>query len=1045
MDNGNFDSSNSLVHLLDNDSKYTSTEEINYTDLIKHSYYCTNHEFLNMINVTNGVSILTLNCQSLSAKFDQLCLFLNSVDYKIDIICLQETWCKLSNQAQLFQIDNYNSIAVGCKASNHGGLITYIHEDFNYEQINVGEHSDIWESLFIEIHNNNTTKKKIIIGNIYRPPKTLNKHLTLFITEFSKILDKLQKKKAVSYLAGDYNINMILLKEKPLYNEFFDSLISAGFHPKITLPTRITNTSHTLIDNIFTNSKTLDEKSGIILYKISDHYAAFTITKPFKLKQNLKKTITIHINTSKAQEKFKKEVGSMNIYNQLNKEINSNINENYEIFEQCIVSSKEKHMYKKTIRFDKTKHKVNTWMTDQLLKEINHKNTLYKNFIQTPEHHDEYKQRELELSECQKMIRRNKDKAKRAYYFNLFNKFRTDIKNTWKQINTVLKVKAKETTIVLEVDNIKITDMQIIVDKFNSFFSNIGLNTSEVINNVENINNDYKQYLTNKTDKIFKFEEIREESIIHIINGLKNTNTTGHDLLSNKLLKLIKCEIAKPLTFIINQCLHTGYFPDKLKLARIRPLFKKGDKNAITNYRPISILPSVSKIFERVIHKQLSSYLENNNLLTKTQYGYRNRHSTEFASMELLDRIYSHMEQSHIPIAIFLDLSKAFDTLDHSILLDKLQFYGIHDTANMLLRSYLENRQQYVEINEVKSNISIMNIGVPQGSVLGPLLFNIYINDMCHVSKAFDIINYADDTTLISTIEKFRSIGTPNSNTGDKITTELRKINKWLTSQKLCLNVKKTKFMLFHMPQKQVPNINISINDVVIEKVDQFNFLGLTIDTHLKWKEHVQSLASKLSQLNGILKRLQNTFPQRILLLIYNSLFISHINYCLLLWGTNCDRIFKLQKKAIRTISFSNYISHTDPLFKALGLLKIQDIYDLNLLKLYYKLKHNATPSYFSNFITNVHESSNITPRYELRNKRDAIPIPYREYLKRNTRYQLLQLIHNFDRQLLGRAESDSMTSFVKHLKLHFINNYKQNCVLQSCYSCKYIKTKPRN
>ena len=555
----------------------------------------------------------------------------------------------------------------------------------------------------------------------------------------------------------------------------------------------------------------------------------------------------------------------------------------------------------------------------------------------------------------------------------------------------------------------------------------------EDINN--NVNVSYKQYLTNPTDARFQFEEVSVDTIMQLISKLKSKDTKGHDLISNNLLKAIKHEIVKPLTFIINQSLKTGTFPDRLKVARVRPLFKKGDNQLITNYRPISILPSLSKIFEKVMHMQLTYYLESNSLMATTQYGYRSGHSTELASLELVDRIYGHLENNDIPCAVFCDLSKAFDCLSHPILLGKLEYYGIRGIPLQLIKSYLQNRTQFVQINSTMSTTTSINIGIPQGSVLGPLFFNICINDIKNCTNKFDIVSYADDTTLISTIDSFTS---PNTNISDNINSELENVNKWLAAQKLCLNVLKTKYMMFHTPQKRIPELHLSINNIDIEKVDSFNFLGLVLDTHLKWNFHVRKVANKLTHINWILSKLKHIFPQKILKTIYSSLIESHINYCLVLWGTNYDRIFKLQKKAVRTISLAHYKSHTSPLFKSLGILNIKDMYNIGLLKLYFKIKNGTIPLYFHNFL--VTENVPVEPqRYNFRHERRVIiPIPPREYQKRNTKYQLRQLVLSTENCILQRVEHYSIHSFVNYCRQYYLNNYRINCDIENCYSCNY-------
>ena len=203
--------------------------------------------------------------------------------------------------------------------------------------------------------------------------------------------------------------------------------------------------------------------------------------------------------------------------------------------------------------------------------------------------------------------------------------------------------------------------------------------------------------------------------------------------------------------------LNTGIYPDELKIAKIKPIFKKGDNKDFTNYRPISLLPSISKIFERVIYNQLYSYFNDNKLFFTSQYGFRKEHSTELACIEIVDRIIQKLDKNEIPINIYLDLSKAFDTLNHDILLAKLKFYGISGIAYQLFESYLTNRKQFVEYDDIKSDTLDIISGVPQGSILGPLLFIIYMNDISESSNLFDFINYADDTTLNSVLSTFES------------------------------------------------------------------------------------------------------------------------------------------------------------------------------------------------------------------------------------------------------------------------------------------------
>ena len=272
---------------------------------------------------------------------------------------------------------------------------------------------------------------------------------------------------------------------------------------------------------------------------------------------------------------------------------------------------------------------------------------------------------------------------------------------------------------------------------------------------------------------------------------MKNKASYGHDNISNILIRRAKEVFIEPLALLVNEMLKSGHFPSKLKISRVKPLFKKGDPFEFSIYRPISLLPYFSKIFEYVIFCQLFDYMCENNLLTIEQFGFWRGHSTELAAIQLVDRLTKQMDIGNVPTNIYIDLSKAFDTLDHSIL-HKLSYYGICGVENLMLRTYLTNRHQYVEYNGSKSETKSISIGVPQDSILGPLLFLIYINDLLRVSRVFSVLMYADDTTLYCNLN--------NANSDIILNNELCIISDWLSSNKLSLNVKKTKYMVFHTP-----------------------------------------------------------------------------------------------------------------------------------------------------------------------------------------------------------------------------------------------------
>ena len=421
------------------------------------------------------------------------------------------------------------------------------------------------------------------------------------------------------------------------------------------------------------------------------------------------------------------------------------------------------------------------------------------------------------------------------------------------------------------------SDKETMAESFNTLFASIGKQIE--LNVPTHQGSHFGDYLTGANNCNFAFHLIDNTTTLRIIINMKSSTSKGHDGISSELLKLIISDVSKCITTIINQSLTSGIFPNSLKIAKVTSIFKKGNNNSITNYRPISVLPVISKIFETVICDQLSDYFLTNNLLCAQQYGFKKNSSTELAALELLDRVLDQLDKHKIPINFHIDLSKAFDSLRHDILLDKLTYYGITNLARKLIESYLSNRTQFVQIGNQASTMKPVLTGVPQGSIIGPLLFNIFINDIVKASQKFAFILYADDTTLNSTLDSF---GNDPEEIQNSIVRELKNIFKWLDVNKLCLNVTKSKFMIFQMPQNKVPQLSFDIDGLQIDQVYEFNFLGLIIDANLNWKAHLNAIGTKVSRIIGLLHKLKYVFPNNILHSIYNSLIMPHLNYSLL-------------------------------------------------------------------------------------------------------------------------------------------------------------------
>ena len=429
-------------------------------------------------------------------------------------------------------------------------------------------------------------------------------------------------------------------------------------------------------------------------------------------------------------------------------------------------------------------------------------------------------------------------------------------------------------------------------DSFNTYFSTICA-TSE-IDNPDNVPS-HDVYLNNPIDTEFNFEHINNMTVLHYINKLKPSHSCGHDNISSNVLKIIAIEVSPCLTLIINQVLSTGQFPKNLKTAKVISIHKTGEITLMKNYRPISILLVVSKIIENVMHTQLMDYFTLNKLFTSQQYGYRANRTTELAALELIDRNIDNMNRNLTPVNVYIDLSKAFDCLDHNILLSKLKFYGLSDDDIRLLKTYLSDREQYVQLGNIKSQLHGISRGIPQGSVMGPLLFNILINDLNAATKKFDLIMYADDTTLVSTLETFGNTNRPTE-IENNISNEISKITTWLHSNKLKLNASKSKYMVFFKHPKIIPKLNILANGNPIDEVQEFNFLSITIDQNLTWTPHIRKISIKISRVIGVLRKLKRIFN------IYYASYITplfiHILYTVRTFGdSNTNALLYYRKK----------------------------------------------------------------------------------------------------------------------------------------------------
>ena len=375
-------------------------------------------------------------------------------------------------------------------------------------------------------------------------------------------------------------------------------------------------------------------------------------------------------------------------------------------------------------------------------------------------------------------------------------------------------------------------------------------------------------------------------------------------------------------------------------------------KTKCENYRPISLLSNISKVFERVYYNKLEQFLNDNDIIYKLQFGFRKKYSTNHALLSITDKIRRFLDNKTFACGVFVDLEKAFDTVNHRILLSKLEHYGIRGRANCWLKSYLSNRDQCVKLNGCTSTKQAITCGVPQGSILGPLLFIIYINDMNQALENCITHHFADDTNLLYAHKDPKIIK-------KVVNRDLFLLFQWLCANRLSLNVSKTEFLIFRPPKRSLPErIVLTINNQKIYESYKMKYLGILLDTRLSFKAHISELSKKLSQSIGMLYKMRSLSTPSILLSLYHAIFSSHMTYGLPVWGNATEnhlkRIELLQKRAIRAISFSDYNAHTSPIFKDLGILKLKDQFDYQMASLLWDLDHNTLSPSLSSYFTKV-------------------------------------------------------------------------------------------
>lgn len=850
-------------------------------------------------------NILCLNCHSIINKMDRLKILIQETDISFDVICLSETWLNSSNDS-LICLDGYRFLNKNRTKGVGGGTAIFINNSMDClvrdDIFVLNDGNDVtFESIATEI--NNQDGQNIIIINIYRPPVT---NVNLFLDQFEDLMNAVMKEQKLVCIMGDLNIDFSI--ETPQSLCFLNLMSSFSMYPNINIPTRTTATSSTIIDVFFTNSLEFFF-SGTLLSDLSDHYPIF-LAFPFLDGGDCENHISYHDTTLKNLNKLNVALSDHDWSDILDEKDCHLAFDNFVTTFENLFTKFCPYTSRKINRFKFSQ----LWMTNEIKKLIRKKNCLFRKYKETfsINHEIMYKKFRNKLNNLIKTTKIN-------YYHNVFNNSNFKMKEKWKLVNNILNKSKKQNDITLVNNGATVKDNKEIANIFNNYFINLFASKSAT-------NKEFQRFLsdTNPPYSLY-FSPTNPCEVIKIVNSFSNSTSLDHNKISNKILKHVINSVSVILSHLFNISMSSGVFPNCFKIARVVPIHKSNSVHNVENYRPISILSSVSKILEKIVEVRLDSYLDVNSVITKNQFGFRKKRSTENAVMSVVNEIVFGLGAEMSVSVVFLDFAKAFDSVPHDILLMKLESYGIRGIPLEWFASYLSERLQYVNIKGFNSTLRQVGSGVPQGSILGPKLFNVFINDVVNAVNQSTLAIYADDTTMITMHHKISDLEV-NTNIG------LHNINNWAFINKIGLNIKKTKYIVFTKKKNILNDFTLRIGDKLIERVDEFKLLGIIIDSKMTFKTHINSILLKINRNIGIINRIKNQLTDKFLLSLYYAFIYSHLFYGNLIWGntykTYLQKIYVLQKRALKIISFRRNIN-----IDIFNKLRILPIYEINYFK----------------------------------------------------------------------------------------------------------------
>ena len=914
------------------------------------------------ISKNNELKIFSLNVQSLGNKVEH---FREEIDTynKYDVLCLSETNINLKNLP-----NGLNDLALNGfhepfvqdpmrTSGKGGGLVTFINKRVcDFEKIEPFDPKDdpsdsSGEVQFFKIHNCKGFNRTKIIGNIYRSPSRSPGNFVNLFDSVCRNLNRHSRKQIT--LTGDLNIDLLKHENFEAAQNLIEVASKYGFMQLVSRPTRITENSCTLIDHVYCNDIHNTLSCNILTVGISDHLATLMTVSLGNARFGNERSVVMNPLVEDEQKAFRIFNEANNLkFNELIEEEKweaifdvQDANAQYNKFCEIYTKNYETAYPLKRNRIRRKNERKNPkpWILPWLEDACSRKQDLYHKSVQFPT-----KENIQAYKKMDKFCEKHRKIAQKKYYQKYFNTYKNCSKKQWNMINNLLNRKPKCNSVIKlkDINGNLISSNKEVASKFNEYFSGIASSMKDKTGARMTFDpGGFKKFLGSPCQNSIALQTVDSGEIHDIIKKLKNKST-----LDTKIepLKIANKSFAftEALANVVNSSFEQGIFPQALKSARVVPIHKEGPKTDVTNYRPISLLGAFSKIYEKLMHNRVMEFLNKNNLLFEMQYGFRPGRSCEHALLNAQNQILDSLSKKQISLLLLIDFSKAFDIVEHPILLHKLKHYGIRGIALKWFESYLSDRQQFVTINGADSSAQNMAYGVPQGSILGPLLFIIYINDLPNISEVSKFILYADDANILVN--------------GSNVHEVMQKINKlcqdlvqWVDLNGLALNLKKTKFMIFARQRLDLSKVNLQLRNHEIERKTECRFLGVIVDDKLNWSYHIAAIRMKMAKYLGIMFKIKHRLPQNVRLQIFHSFVQSHLNYCPLVWGfsakSHIESLFTKQKQGIRAV-MSGYVNYwykegklparTKEAFKELNILTVHSIIALQTLMFMHKVSH---------------------------------------------------------------------------------------------------------